>query len=526
MMTKTKFYRYDVPSDFDEENDTLTYYVLWKGLKERTTSHIIPQVTNAKGIFKHFFWILITLATFVGLGYHLYTMFYKFFEYDVGVKLEITSNSTLKFPAVTVCNENAFRKSALLSSPSKLPTLDAFVTNGTVPTTGFNSSLIDSELGGRSNRATLIDKTLEDISELTTGEKQALGHQRSDFILDCEYGGYSCNGKTFESFYSTYNGNCFIFNSGWNNSSILRATESGPNFGLSLTFNIEQSEYVGDLTQTAGVRVLVHDQDVMPFPEDQGFLAAPGEMTFVGIKMVEIDRYGGRYTTCKKTDTFNITENMYQALYPSVGYSQKACKKTCYQRTVIETCKCALSIYPRVETLFDSTTSVRTCDSLNATDVACTVKVQTQFINGELNCSCIQPCSATSFSIDTSSAYWPSDEYATEFLSNYNSKSSIVRKIYNTSGSAGVMKNLAKVHIFYKDLNYEYISEYVYYDSIQFLSDFGGALGLWLGWSVVTFFEFFELFMDVLAFSCRCGRKRKVSRSSVNDITLKEKASF
>ena len=58
------------------------------------------------------------------------------------------------------------------------------------------------------------------------------------------------------------------------------------NTGLQLIFNIDQDDYVGDLAEAAGVRVVVHPQEFMPFPEDEGISIGPGFMTSVGIKLV------------------------------------------------------------------------------------------------------------------------------------------------------------------------------------------------------------------------------------------------
>lgn len=45
--------------------------------------------------------------------------------------------------------------------------------------------------------------------------------------------------------------------------------------------------------------------------------------------------------------------------------------------------------------------------------------------------------------------------------------------------------------------------------SQRYFSHTGGAFGLWIGWSVLTMFEFFDLLSDVIAFCCyrACARK-------------------
>ena len=58
--------------------------------------------------------------------------------------------------------------------------------------------------------------------------------------------------------------------------------------GLSLELFVEQNEYINDLTQEAGMHVVVHDNGEMPFPQDQGLNIAPQFLTSVGVRRVSI----------------------------------------------------------------------------------------------------------------------------------------------------------------------------------------------------------------------------------------------
>ena len=60
------------------------------------------------------------------------------------------------------------------------------------------------------------------------------------------------------------------------------------NLGLKLVVNIDQAEYTDQFGQEAGARVVLHPQDRMPFPEDEGILAKPGLLTSVGVRKVDI----------------------------------------------------------------------------------------------------------------------------------------------------------------------------------------------------------------------------------------------
>ncbi len=68
---------------------------------------------------------------------------------------------------------------------------------------------------------------------------------------------------------------------------------------MSLIFNIDQKEYVGHLAEAAGVRIVVHPQATMPFPEDEGLSIGPGQLSYVGIKFVSRSRYLGNINYLK-----------------------------------------------------------------------------------------------------------------------------------------------------------------------------------------------------------------------------------
>ena len=53
-----------------------------------------------------------------------------------------------------------------------------------------------------------------------------------------------------------------------------------------MIINIDQDDYVKEVGDTAGLRVVVHPQDRMPFPEDEGITVATGYATSVGLRQV------------------------------------------------------------------------------------------------------------------------------------------------------------------------------------------------------------------------------------------------
>ena len=56
-----------------------------------------------------------------------------------------------------------------------------------------------------------------------------------------------------------------------------------------MVFNVDQASYIGELSQSAGLRVVIHDTHRMPYPEDEGILVSPGSLTYLGVTMVIIN---------------------------------------------------------------------------------------------------------------------------------------------------------------------------------------------------------------------------------------------
>jgi len=56
--------------------------------------------------------------------------------------------------------------------------------------------------------------------------------------------------------------------------------------GLTLIANVQQHQYVTEVGTTAGLIVLIHPQNLMPFPEDRGKLVSPGYQTEIAITQV------------------------------------------------------------------------------------------------------------------------------------------------------------------------------------------------------------------------------------------------
>ena len=111
--------------------------------------------------------------------------------------------------------------------------------------------------------------------------KKSLGYLIIDKINCSNF--YTSNHASF--------GNCFTFNTALNDNDPLggeRVTSlTGPNFGLDLVLNIEQSKYmVGGVTPSAGARIVVHGASGRPLPDEMGHQLEPNTITALAIEEV------------------------------------------------------------------------------------------------------------------------------------------------------------------------------------------------------------------------------------------------
>ena len=150
------------------------------------------------------------------------------------------------------------------------------------------------------------------------------------------------------------------------------------------------------------------------------------------------------------------------------------------------------------------------CSGWNATSRNCTVQVLKQYKNGDFTCPCNAACDDELFSKDPSTAEWPNVNYTPyliERLRKYSTSDRIyeyLQKIVSDPSATveslnrEIKKNFVRVEIYYQNLNFQKIEEKPSYSPTQLITDFGGNIGLWIGWSFLTFLEVFVFLVNTM----------------------------
>ncbi|XP_009868858.1 PREDICTED: amiloride-sensitive sodium channel subunit delta [Apaloderma vittatum] len=305
--------------------------------------------------------------------------------------------------------------------------------------------------------------------------------QIEDMVYSCQYDGEPCRPSDYVHFHHPVFGSCYTFNSKGTDS-FWTATKPGIPYGLSLILRAEQKDHIPLLSTVAGVKVMIHNHNQTPFLEHEGFDIRPGIATTIGIQQDEVNRLGGNYGKCT-TDGSDVNVKL---LYNN-SYTLQACLHSCFQHIMVQKCGCGYYYYPLPP-------GAEYCDyNKQPAWGHCFYQLYNRLRNHHLNCfdQCPKPCRESLYKVSAGTAKWPSVKSQVVHTDN----------CWNGYNSTSNRRDIAKVTIFYQQLNYQAVNESPLLSENLLLSSMGSQWSLWFGSSVLSVVEMFELLIDTLVLS-------------------------
>uniref|UniRef100_A0A9L0RT50 Epithelial sodium channel subunit alpha n=1 Tax=Equus caballus TaxID=9796 RepID=A0A9L0RT50_HORSE len=540
------------PQQPTEEEEALiefhrSYRELFEFFCNHTTIHgAIRLVCSQHNRMKTAFWAVLWLCTFGMMYWQFGLLFGEYFSYPVSLNINLNSDK-LVFPAVTICTLNPYRYAKIKEELEELDRIteqtlyDLYKYN-------FSNTLVAHPRGRRDLGETLphplqrlpgpapphearrarMASSVRDNNPQVNRKDWKIGFQlcnqnKSDcfyqtyssgvdavrewyrfhyinilsrlpvdasvslekdqldnFIFACRFNQVSCNQANYSHFHHPMYGNCYTFNDK-NNSNLWMSSMPGINNGLSLTLRTEQNDFIPLLSTVTGARVMVHGQDEPAFMDDGGFNLRPGVETSISMRKETLDRLGGTYGDCTKNGSDIPVQNLYGS-----KYTQQVCIYSCFQENMIKECGCAYLFYPPLP-------GVDFCDYRKHNSWGyCYYKLQDAFASNRLGCftKCRKPCSVTSYQLSAGYSRWPSvtsQDWVFQMLSLQNN--------YTINNKRN---GVAKLNIFFEELNYKTNSESPSVTMVTLLSNLGSQWSLWFGSSVLSVVEMAELIFDLL----------------------------
>ncbi|RMZ93689.1 acid-sensing ion channel 1 isoform X2, partial [Brachionus plicatilis] len=437
-----------------------------------STSHGIPNIIRSSHISLKVLWTCFTVLSAGACAYLITEAIITYFKYEVTTKTRVIYEYKPFFPTVTICNVNQF-------------------------TSNLSENFIKNH-----ERILLSDNPLERSAETKANIlskspefekwKNLYGDPLEKLIVNCEFNLEKCNTTNFKFFLHPFYGNCYQFNSGYNQNGepvdIELSMTSDKRQGLRLILNVSVPESLQFLSPSSGAMVFLHNQSTYPLMVNEISLSPRAE-TSIAFSRVYFESQQRPYSNCnaQANDANNNFSDVFKLVHANtIKYTQTLCVFQCFQRLIVNECKCFVSFYP---SFFDaapcSNQSQRSCANKNFE----MFKKEDYFEKVCLE-DCPLECDGMWFDTTVSSNQFTNLKFK-QALQNYDGPGAVY---FNKSIN---MEDLVAANIHFKSLNYIKITENPTIDIVGLISSIGGVAGLFLGISMLTLVEIFECLMQV-----------------------------
>lgn len=439
-----------------------------------STFHGLPNIARSKNYVITIIWTLCLIISSCYCLYEIISVIKIYLNYPVIVDVQLVHESPTYFPAITICNLNQFNNKRSKNF------IDQIINSYNLTNKNLNSIKYTQELNE------LLKREIKHLN-LNESTLKLLGYTIDEMLISCSFNHLKCDVNDFEWFYDYNLGNCYIYN---NKPSLLKSiNKGGINHGLQLEFyvgNVNSSAYV---TKT-GIQVTIHNQSLLPDLDD-GLYIPTGFETNLLIDRLFTYKLDSPYSNCVKN--VNGKSTLISKLYrdalinsrsSSLGeYNQKYCIKLCYQNYIEIECKCSVASLPKINNEFEI--------CYNSSELECLNKNRDSFYNSHVYeiCDryCPTECDHVKYVTTTSAANYPTIWYTNLLRQQLN----MLNESYYY-----IKESTLKVNIFYDDLVFTTSIEVPAVRIEDELANIGGHLGLFLGMSVLSIVELFELFFE------------------------------
>ncbi|CAF1004817.1 unnamed protein product [Brachionus calyciflorus] len=431
-----------------------------------TTAHAIPNIIH-------------TCETFI-----------EYFQYPFTVHLNVYEKDLVDFPAVSICNLNPFDT----SKPHTLKYIKEKLAEKNLSTEVHGTDDLPALYQVRQAMKVLKASEMYDRDVNKSFLEYDMGFKLDDMLISCYFNGERCDTTNFTTFFTFEYGNCFTYNKNDFEHKIHKTSRSGPNSGLTLELFTGFPGKQDLFLEKKGLYIVVHNNSYEPDVKFEGMKLPVGFSADVSVHRYFYNRLGPPYGSCKE-DTSKSNEDdpeFYKATIALGLYSRRICLEICIQNLfIIPRCNCS---DPSIPIVNNSYILCHTMDEINCID-----KVRNELDTRDLSIDCDHECpvdcNKIDYEISTNFADYPS-EYYFHTIENQPNLSNKFKNFGNLTYS-NFKQSVILLNVFYKDLAYSFLQEIPSMHFADAIGIIGGQIGLFLGCSVLTFFEPLEVFIEV-----------------------------
>ncbi|XP_011164616.2 pickpocket protein 28 [Solenopsis invicta] len=276
---------------------------------------------------------------------------------------------------------------------------------------------------------------------------------------------------------------------------------AGQTYGLTLALDVDINEYYCSSTAGAGFKMLLHSPVETPKIADFAFSITPGEETRVIIRPRIMTANSRIFHISQKKRKCFFTKERKLRYYRT--YTQRNCILECEANFTQQLCHCVQAYMPKSKNTLICGKKDEPC-AKNAKR-AMEVKLYDEEFQETVNVTEIPSCNC-----------WPACyeiNYRIELSQNKLTSSFQTDRRFMKKNMEYFMDNVAVVHLFFVDSQFTKYVKNELFGFIEFLSSTGGLLGLFLGFSFLSFMEI--LYFSTMRLWCRLYHRRDLLRPTV-----------
>ncbi|CAH1783640.1 unnamed protein product [Owenia fusiformis] len=449
-----------------------------------TSCHGLGRIADSSRKPQRIFWILVTLFCFGYMVSQIVDRFDHFMQMKQTTELEVMMDQTsLEFPAVTICNYNKYRLSAMTESDAIILSNSALLMSYLQWGVPLDEEHVKFAQELEYNITQLYPDGF-DMGNLT----RRVGWQMDDTtLLWCRIAGKQCTFEDFSLVQTSY-GNCYTFNRYPREPNVYKQTVHGTGGGLRIVLDINQSDYTEVFAfggnSEAGIKFLVHPQYEPPSVESEGYAVSPGFRAYAGIRYDELQNAVSPWGKCDPEAKLKFYEK----------YSFEGCLSECREGKLLERCGCKPYSIPG---------NIPNCLPTKAVTCANEILGAIEENPKEECPQCTVACEEVEYPVSLSYATFPNHNIAKELFEIFDVTEDYIRD------------NIVELDIYFRDLYRHLTKMSPAVTPSGLLSDLGGQMGLFVGMSILTLFEFLEFTLRRLYLGC--FRRNAEDTSDVKD---------
>ena len=305
--------------------------------------------------------------------------------------------------------------------------------------------------------------------------------QINDMLISCYFNFQPCNASDFTYFYHSYYGNCYKFNGLINSTRTVNL--NGEFYGLTLELYLGDPYLAVSAQSDQGILLSIQNQTSQPFWQGDVIKIDGGRATDIVLKRNLVTLLQLPYGNCSDGSGKNSYYYNYVVNTLGFNYSSEFCTKICLQANVVQNCNCTMVFFPTYGFNYSY------CNFLT---LRCAQSVVSRIdITSSCQQACPNECSYTQYDATTSRNNYPS--YGNNsVLDNFLLSSKGVKQTFNFT-----KESYAKVNIFYHEMSYTTIVQTAKQQIPDIISNLGGTVGLYAGFSFLSLGEVLEILFHI-----------------------------